>query len=137
MVFLYNIQMVYLPLLFILLSPGFLLTIPPVGKKVLMSGQTSITAVLVHALIFAGVIYGLKNMNKFEGFAPQWDKDNFVNLQITSAILFGFIGGALIKIAMSGGDDPARSNTNALYGSVALLVIAMILLGVQSRIKDD
>ena len=136
MVFLYNIQMLYLPLLFILLSPGFLLTIPPVGKKVLMSGQTSITAVLVHSLIFAGFIYGFKTMNNFEGFTPQWDKDNFVNLQIVSAILFGFIGGALIKIAMSG-DDAARNSANALYGSVVLLVIAMILLGVQSKIKDD
>ena len=47
-------------LLFILLSPGLLLTLPPVGKKVFMSGQTSIQAVLVHALVFAAALYLLK-----------------------------------------------------------------------------
>ena len=39
-------------LLFILLSPGVLLTLPPVGSKILMSGKTSLIAVLVHAVIF-------------------------------------------------------------------------------------
>jgi Protein of unknown function (DUF3339) len=39
-------------LLFILLSPGLLLTLPPVGKKVFMSGKTSVVAVLVHAAVF-------------------------------------------------------------------------------------
>ncbi len=38
--------------LFILLSPGLLLTLPPVGKKVFMSGQTSYPSVFVHALVF-------------------------------------------------------------------------------------
>lgn len=38
--------------LFILLSPGLLLTLPPVGKKVFMSGLTSKVAVLVHAIVF-------------------------------------------------------------------------------------
>jgi hypothetical protein len=39
--------------LFILLSPGFLVTLPPVRKGGLwMSGQTSITSILVHAAIF-------------------------------------------------------------------------------------
>jgi hypothetical protein len=39
--------------LFILLSPGFLVTLPPVRKGGLwMSGQTSVTSVLVHAVIF-------------------------------------------------------------------------------------
>jgi hypothetical protein len=42
--------------LFILLSPGLLLTLPPVGKKVFMSGQTSYAAVLVHALVFYFVL---------------------------------------------------------------------------------
>lgn len=38
--------------LFILLSPGLLLTLPPVGKKVFMSCQTSVAAVFVHAVVF-------------------------------------------------------------------------------------
>lgn len=43
-------------LLFILLSPGVLLTLPPVGKNIFMSCQTSLLAVLVHAVIFAVVL---------------------------------------------------------------------------------
>lgn len=38
--------------LFVLLSPGLLLTLPPVGKKVFMSCMTSPTAVFVHAVVF-------------------------------------------------------------------------------------
>jgi len=38
--------------LFVLLSPGVLLTLPPVGGQVFMSGKTSLIAVLVHAVIF-------------------------------------------------------------------------------------
>ena len=38
--------------LFILLTPGLLLTLPPVGKKIFMSGKTSIVAILVHAVVF-------------------------------------------------------------------------------------
>ena len=39
-------------LLFVLLSPGVLLTLPPGSKGVFMSGQTSLLAVLVHAVVF-------------------------------------------------------------------------------------
>jgi hypothetical protein len=38
--------------LFILLSPGVLLTLPPIGGKIFMSGKTSLVAVLVHAVVF-------------------------------------------------------------------------------------
>ena len=41
-----------LTLLFIVLSPGVLLTLPPVGRKIFCSGKTSLAAVLVHALVF-------------------------------------------------------------------------------------
>jgi hypothetical protein len=59
-------------LLFVLLSPGVLLTIPAVGGKMFMSGRTSLVAVLVHAVIF----YILLSMRRqipvinviFEGF---------------------------------------------------------------------
>lgn len=40
-------------LLFITLSPGILLTLPPGSKGVFMSGQTGVPAALVHALVFA------------------------------------------------------------------------------------
>jgi hypothetical protein len=42
-------------ILFFVLSPGVLLTLPPGGKGVFMSGQTSVLAALVHAVVFAVV----------------------------------------------------------------------------------
>jgi hypothetical protein len=39
--------------LFILLSPGVLLTLPPGSGGILMSGQTSLVAAVVHAFVFA------------------------------------------------------------------------------------
>lgn len=52
--------------LFAALQPGLLLTLPPVGKKIFMSGQTSVVSVLVHAAVFAAVLYGLNKA--VEGF---------------------------------------------------------------------
>jgi hypothetical protein len=57
--------------LFILLSPGLLLTLPPVGKKIFMSCQTSTAAVFVHALVFALALMYLPYipiLNELEGF---------------------------------------------------------------------
>ena len=48
--------MLGLVLLFFLLSPGVLLTLPPAGRGVFMSGQTSILAALVHGFVFALVL---------------------------------------------------------------------------------
>lgn len=42
-------------ILFILLSPGILLTVPPVGK-VFNSGETSTLAVLVHGALFFAIL---------------------------------------------------------------------------------
>ena len=47
-------------LLFVLLSPGLLLTLPPTAKGVWMSKETSIASILVHALVFALVYFGLR-----------------------------------------------------------------------------
>jgi len=58
-------------ILFILLSPGLLLTLPPVGRKIFMSCQTSTTAVFVHALVFALAVYYLPVipiLNQLDGF---------------------------------------------------------------------
>ena len=44
--------------LFIFLSPGLLLTLPPGSGGVFRSGQTSLLAVISHALVFA-VIFAL------------------------------------------------------------------------------
>lgn len=62
-------------LLFILLSPGVLLTLPPVGNKIFMSCQTSLLAVLVHAVIFAVVLSysdDIPLLNSLEGFRRNW-----------------------------------------------------------------
>ena len=57
--------------LFILLQPGFLLTLPPGKKGIWMSGQTSVAAVLVHAVVFIVVGNVLWNYIKSQesGFA--------------------------------------------------------------------
>lgn len=57
--------------LFVLLSPGLLLTLPPVGKKIFMSCQTSVAAVFVHALVFALALMYLPYipiLNSLDGF---------------------------------------------------------------------
>lgn len=46
--------------LFVILSPGLLLTLPPGSKGVLMSGETSVAAALVHAIVFALVFASLR-----------------------------------------------------------------------------
>jgi hypothetical protein len=60
-------------LLFILLSPGFLLSIPAVGGKYIMTGKTSVTAVLVHAVVFGLSLYLLKTYYGVEGFVGKKD----------------------------------------------------------------
>jgi len=50
--------------LFIVISPGFLLTLPPGKKGIWMSGQTSVAAVLVHAIVFVVVGHLLWNYIK-------------------------------------------------------------------------
>jgi hypothetical protein len=55
-------------ILFFLLSPGVLLTLPPVGKKIWMSGQTSLVASVVHAIVFVGIVYLLNEYGFIEGF---------------------------------------------------------------------
>lgn len=49
-----------LAILFFILSPGVLLTLPPVAGRVFMSGKTSVVAAAVHALVFVGILYLLK-----------------------------------------------------------------------------
>jgi len=56
-------------ILFILLSPGLLLTIPPLSKRGLfMSGKTSTLSVFVHAAVFGVALYLLKRTSALEGF---------------------------------------------------------------------
>ncbi len=66
-------MLVLATLLFVVLSPGVLLTLPPVGKQVFMSGKTSLIAVLVHAAVFYFALMYLKN-NYSEGFVDSFPK---------------------------------------------------------------
>jgi hypothetical protein len=66
----------FLPtLLFVLLSPGVLLTLPPLGKGVFMSRQTSLLAVAVHAVVFALAFNYLRGSGMFEGFVATAEAD--------------------------------------------------------------
>jgi hypothetical protein len=49
-----------LSILFILLSPGVLLTIPPSGDGVVTFMKTPYLPVVVHALVFGAVYFGVK-----------------------------------------------------------------------------
>jgi hypothetical protein len=55
-----NMNILVPVILFIILSPGLLLTIPPASKGLFMSGQTSIPSVFVHAIVFAVVYFYLR-----------------------------------------------------------------------------
>ena len=44
--------------LFIVLTPGVLLTIPPASKGLFMSGQTTGNAVIVHSVVYA-IVYAI------------------------------------------------------------------------------
>lgn len=48
-------------ILFFILSPGVLLTLPPCSKGIFMSGQTSILAAAVHAVVFVIVCQLIKS----------------------------------------------------------------------------
>lgn len=58
-------------ILFFVLSPGVLLTLPPGGRGIFRSGQTSVLAAAVHALVFAVVshfIWKYYKTGRWEGF---------------------------------------------------------------------
>ena len=111
--------MLFLTLLFILLSPGFLLTIPPVGKNIFMSGQTSISAVLVHALIFTAILYGLSSVK--EGFV-EWKNPNWSRTQIAVVVFTGIgIGSFLVSFLKQGS---VALGVPLLFVSVIFFIIA-------------
>ena len=53
-------------LLIVLFAPGLLVSIPPSGKGILMSGQSSVAASVVHAVI-VGLIFAVL-LKKFPQF---------------------------------------------------------------------
>ena len=64
-----NIMSVFfLMILFVILSPGMFLSIPPVGSRWWMTGKMSLRAVFVHAVVFAVILYVAQRMMLTEGF---------------------------------------------------------------------
>jgi len=47
-------------LLFILLSPGFIITLPPTEKGFFMSRETTIQSIFLHALVFSLIYFLLR-----------------------------------------------------------------------------
>lgn len=54
--------------LFVLLSPGVILTLPPGSKGIFFSGQTSLAAAIVHALVFVLILSYCRKYFMSEGF---------------------------------------------------------------------
>ena len=89
-----------LAILFFLLSPGVLLTLPPVGKKIWMSGQTSITAAVVHAIVFVGILYLVESQGWIsEGFASKGAKAVKAAKGTVAQGATGEAGGKAVKAA--------------------------------------
>lgn len=91
-------------LLFVLLSPGLLLTLPPIGKSFFMTGKTSVMAIIVHAAVFATLLYyaaSIPGLNQIEGFDDTYcytsSKLWGIIIGIGAvALIIGAIGGYLI-----------------------------------------
>ena len=84
---------IWLGVLFFVLSPGVLVTLPPVGRKMLMSGKTSLVAAAVHAVVFWLV---LKYLSSCEGFqttysAPVTGRPVGTNCTSSSGCDYGLI----------------------------------------------
>lgn len=86
-------MLVLATLLFVLLSPGMLLTLPPVGKQIFMSGKTSLIAVLVHAAVFYFALMYLKN-NYSEGFVGPFPT-KFHSTKLAKDTCVGTYGGKI------------------------------------------
>ncbi len=89
--------MLGLVVLFILLSPGFLLTIPAIGGRYFRTNKTSPTAVIIHGIIFGLLVYLVRKYYSktfFEGFAASnitstiTDGEAIITVMIKSADIY-------------------------------------------------
>lgn len=127
--------------LFVLLSPGLLLTLPPVGKKMFMSGQTSVQSVLVHALVFGGLLYVLKGyvepfvakpMKKAgkEGYINWEEKKLLTNANMdmfVAGMVFALLSTFLLLIAVATGPDAGAPRSGLNIGMWFATVISWLL----------
>ena len=121
----------FIPLLFILLSPGLLLTLPPVNKKIFMSGQTSVSAILVHALVFTLVLYGIKqyyilNSPDKEAFENYTDT-NWRGLVLSGVLFMGLSVGLMIGALIEPSDSNQSINGTLAFGSIIFSFIMTVI----------
>jgi len=83
-------------LLFILLSPGLILTLPPVSKSIFFSRKTSILAIFVHALVFAAVLYYSGSIPGLKFLEPFQTTTCYTSDQMTSSNIGGIFIGVII-----------------------------------------
>lgn len=115
--------MLALVILFILLSPGFLLSIPPVAGRYFHTGKTCTTAVLIHAIIFGVVLYLLRNYYPqvlAEGFASTTSAQPLAGLSLGGGAALTRNGlGARARAA-------AKANLGNLQGAVGTTAAAKL-----------
>lgn len=122
----------FIPLLFILLSPGLLLTLPPVNKRIFMSGQTSVIAILVHAFVFTLVLYGIKqyyilNSPDKEAF-ENYTNTNWRGLVLSGVLFMGLSLGLIIG-GMIEPQDSSVGSWNPYLGIGSLVLCFILALG--------
>lgn len=88
--------MIFLAFLFLILSPGMLLTLPPGSKGVWMSRQTSVSAVFVHTIVFSLLVYYMVDILRAFGYRE------------------GFEGGISGWLSSLFGSSPAKSSQRTL-----------------------
>jgi hypothetical protein len=80
--------LLFYTLLFIILSPGLLLTVPPIGRGMFRSGKTSMMAIIVHAVVFYIVARLLRSYSivKLDGFAGNDDCIDIANKRFIRSV---------------------------------------------------
>jgi hypothetical protein len=76
-------------ILFIILSPGLFLTLPPVKNAIFFSRKTSIFAIFVHALIFAAALHYIKMIPGLNLLEPFQTTTCYTADQMTSSNIGG------------------------------------------------
>jgi len=97
-------------ILFILLQPGILLTLPPIGKKIFMSGKSNFVSACVHGIIFAILLHLL---NITEGFRtqPPTRPPTPPNCPLTTCPAEQYPGGARTLVTNPAGSGQCYSKT--------------------------
>lgn len=123
-------------ILFALLQPGLLLTLPAVGRRVFMSGKTSVAAVLVHAVVFAVVVYLVKRY-VIEGFPCELDviTDIVTNQIKTENELYQIVEKKVIQGAIN--DSKTNRALSGLKQSKKVAVLKDELVAACDRVASD